>query len=67
MAKQSKAEKAIDTQIDKAYRMSCENIQISMMDIPKVFSVGRKSIAEGKSFSQLKDDIRAFVETIRKN
>lgn len=67
MAKQSKADKAIDDQINKAYLMSCEGVQVSMMDIPKVFDVGRKSIAEGKSFTQLKEDIRAFVDTIRKN
>lgn len=67
MARQSKADKAIENSINKAYIMSCENIQVNMMDIPKIFAIGRKSIAEGKSFGQLKEDIRAFVETIRVN
>jgi hypothetical protein len=58
----------IDKRIDAVYRARCANIQISVMDIGKVFAVGRKAIAEGvNGDAELGDRIAAFVETIRKN
>jgi hypothetical protein len=68
MTRKEKAEKkAIEQRIDLAYRRSCDRIQISVLDIGKVFEVGRKAIAEGVDDAELEKRIRAFVETIRKN
>jgi len=43
--------------------------QINVMDISKVFKVGRKAIADNPEFTddQLTVVITGFVETIRKN
>lgn len=60
----SKADKALDREIDKLYRENCTNIQINIMDIPRVFAEARKARAEGRD---MKDAIIAFVNSIRKN
>lgn len=64
MAKQSKADKALDREIDKLYRENCANIQIDIFDIPKVFAEARKARAEGRD---MKEAIVSFVNSIRKN
>ena len=67
-AKQRAAKKAtalIDSRIERAYRAQCCNIQINLMDIPKVFKVGRDLIATGADDAALADGVRAYVETIR--
>jgi hypothetical protein len=67
----TRAEKIIknkmQARIESAYRKSCLNIQISMMDIGRVFDIGELAIAEGADDATLESKIRAFVETIRKN
>lgn len=63
MAKKSKAEAKADRMIESVYRENCDSIPIDMMDIPRVFDVGRKALAEGRD---LKTAIVEFVETIRK-
>ena len=60
----SKAEKALDREIDKLYRENCSGIQIDIFDIPKVFAEARKAMAEGRD---MKEAIVSFVNTIRKN
>lgn len=60
-------QKVIDKRVEQAYYRTCEGIQISIMDIGKVFDVGRKAIADGADESELEDRIVSFVETIRKN
>lgn len=65
MARQTKAEKEIDRRIDVAYRTNCSGVSINIMDIPKVFAVGRKAILEGADDSALGLKIREFVDTIR--
>jgi hypothetical protein len=62
--KQSKADKALDREINKLYNESCSGIQINIMDIPKVFAEARKARAEGRD---MKDAIVSFVNSIRKN
>lgn len=64
MAKQSKADKALDKEIEKVYRENCSGIAIDIFDISKVFAEGRKAKAEGRD---MKDAIVSFVNSIRKN
>jgi nucleoid DNA-binding protein len=64
MAKQSKAEKLLEKEIEKIYYANCSGIQISIMDIGKVFAAGKKAKLEGKD---IKEAIVSFVETIRQN
>jgi hypothetical protein len=59
--------KQIDKKVEQAYYASCSGIQISIMDIGKVFAAGRASFEAGADDETLKADIRAFVETIRHN
>jgi hypothetical protein len=67
MAKQTKAEKEIDRRIERAYYETCKGIQISVLDINKVFVEGRKAIAAGADDEALRRAVRAFVETIKHN
>jgi len=67
MAKQTKQEKAADKLVERLYGESCSGVQINIMDISKVFSVGRSAIAQGKTEEETKTAIVAFVETIRCN
>lgn len=60
----SKADKALDREINKLYRENCSGIQIDIFDIPKVFAEARKARAEGRD---MKDAIVSFVNSIRKN
>lgn len=66
--KQTKQEKANDKRIEQAYYKSCQDVQISVMDIGKVFAYGQKLIAGGPiSDETLQVEIRAYVDTIAKN
>lgn len=67
MAKKTKEDKLIDNAINAAYVAGCANIQINMMDIPNVFAEGKKFYLEGKRDDELRDAIRQYVESIRKN
>lgn len=64
MARQSKAEKALDKQIEAIYYANCSGIQIDIFDICKVFAAGKKAHVEGRD---IKEAIVSFVETVRKN
>lgn len=58
------SEKQIDKLVEKAYYARCSGIAIDIMDIGKVFRVGRRAYDAGLD---LGDAIAAYVETIRKN
>jgi hypothetical protein len=59
----NKAEKRIDA----AYRLHCSGVEIDIMDIGKIFKVGRGLIAAGMADEQLGAHLLAYVNTIRKN
>lgn len=63
MPKQSKAEKALDREIDVIYRTNCEGIVIDIMSIPSIFEEGRRARAEGRD---LKEAIVNYVNSIKK-
>ena len=54
-----------EKRIDKAYRATCCNIGISVLDIGKVFRVGHEAIREGADDAALAARLRAFVDTIK--
>lgn len=62
--RKTKAEKALDNEIDAIYRQHCCNIQVDIMAIPSIFAEARKARAEGRD---MKDAIIAYVNSIRRN
>jgi hypothetical protein len=64
-AKKRELEK-LNARIERVYGPACSGIPIDIMDIPKVFDVGRKAIAEGADNIVLAAVLRAFVQSIRK-
>lgn len=67
MVRQSKADKAIDRRVEQAYYRTCSGVQIPVMKMGEVFTVGRKALASGADESALEKAIVAFVATIRHN
>lgn len=65
MAKrQTKAEKALDAEINRLYTQNCAGIQVSILDIPSIFDEARKAKFEGRDMKQAIID---YVNKIRKN
>lgn len=62
--RKTKAEKALDNEIDAIYREHCANIQIDIMAIPSIFAEAKKARAEGRD---MKDAIVNYVNSIRRN
>jgi len=62
-----KEKKAAEGRVSKAYYATCSGIQIDMMDIPRVFAVGMHVIEHGGTDADLEQNVREFVEQIRKN
>ncbi len=56
-----------EKRVEKAYYKVAQGVQIDMMNIPKIFKVGEKAIAEGADDAALEKAISDFVETIREN
>jgi hypothetical protein len=65
--KQTKAEKLADQRIERAYGKTCSGIQINIMDIPRVFELGKNQIANGATDEELGVALRGFVELIRQD
>lgn len=62
----TKKQIAIDEKrVSRLYAQSCANVQINLMDIPKVARVGMEALLAGDSDDAIKSKIRAFVDTIR--
>lgn len=65
MTKEEKlAEKALDREIEHIFRFRCQNIQISILDMPKIFKVAKQARLEGRN---MEEAIVSFVQAIRKN
>ena len=62
-----KRKPATDRRIEQAYYRTCSGVQINVLDIGRVFAVGRASVAAGDDDEALAAKVAAFVETIRKN
>lgn len=59
-----KRAKQLDAEVERIYYRNCSGIQIDVMDISKVFAVGRAALTNGLDAEAA---VVAFVETIRKN
>lgn len=58
-AKQSKAQRVLDAQIDTIVRQRCSGLAINILDIGQVFTAGYTAAAEGR------DVETAVVDTYR--
>ena len=56
-----------DDRIQAAYQATCNGIAINIMDISKVFDIGRRCIEQGADDATLRKGIRDYVELIRQN
>lgn len=53
MARQTKAEKLVDAQVDAAYQRHFDRVPVNMMDLSKIMNVGRAAIAEGRDLDEV--------------
>jgi ribosomal protein L18E len=47
-----KEEKRIDNEINRLYSQHGQNVQINILDIPKVFKAGHAAVVAGQSLEQ---------------
>ena len=52
MARQTKAEKELDKEIERCYYKHCNGKPINILDIPKVFQRGKDARASGQDVEQ---------------
>ena len=64
MARQTKAEKAIEATVEAAFRKHANGVQINMMDLGKVMNAGRNAARAGASVD---DAMIAAVAQYRQN
>lgn len=67
MARQSKEDKRAHDTISRIYITIGKGIEINVMDISKVYQVGKDALRDGATEEQLTERLRAYLETIRKN
>lgn len=67
MAKKLSTAKLTDQRIERAYGRTCSGVQVSVLDIGKVFVAGRAALASGADEAALEAAIVAVVATIRLN
>jgi len=53
MARQTKAEKLIDKQVEAAYSKHGHGVQINVMDLSKVMNAGRDAIKAGQNLDDV--------------
>lgn len=61
------AAKKIDKRIEAAFYANFNGVQVSVLDIPKIFRVGREALALGADELGLIMAMRGFIDTVRKN
>jgi len=59
--------KKVDARVSQAYKVVGNCVEIDMMDIPRVFAVGRAAVEAGADDEALKAKLGEFVNSIRKN
>lgn len=64
MARQTKEEKRIDKEIEVAYYKHGTNVEISVLDIGKIYSAGHAASKEGKS---VEESVKASIGLYRQN
>jgi len=64
MARQTKAEKAIDKAVQTAYSKHFDCIQVNMMDLSKIMNIGRDAIKAGRDLDMA---MAAAVPKFRQN
>ena len=67
MRKQTKAEKAIDARIDKAFRRTCSGVQIPVMSIPGIFRSVRAAMKSDTTDEQLDVLVQVVVGVAQVN
>ncbi len=66
--KTSKAqEKKNRDRVSALYAQACSGVEINIFDIGKVMKVGLDAVSAGLDDEAIKAQIKAFVDTIRKN
>lgn len=58
---------SVDERINRAYKLVGQGVQVSILDIPKVFIAGKSAIEAGQDDVQLQETIAALLKVIRKN
>jgi len=61
------AAKKIDKRIEAAFYANFRGVHVSVLDIPKIFRVGREALALGADEAALLAAISGFINSMRKN
>jgi hypothetical protein len=55
-----------EARIARMFQQRCSGLQVSIMDIPRIFNAGHAAIKQGATDEQLGDAIAAFVASLPK-
>ena len=61
MARMTKAQKAIETQTDEAFRVYCNRVTIPIMKLGTVLNLGRKGFEAGKDMETVGAEMKALA------